>query len=1411
MLDAMRGLLAIAFLAAAAAAQDDAATRLGADDPAVRAAAAAELGGKGPQSAPAVPRLIELLYDDLDAPRKAAIVALGRIGPAARPAGPFLADLVALRGDFAPLVAQAQARIGAPPDPPLLDWLRGKGALPADARTLDDLAKHATALQPRLLEALADEHSLVVAQAARLLAPAARSGNPVLAAVAQLLDDPSACVRLHAAIALSHNPLATEVFASMLLDPRVARRRLAARFLRGPAATQHLRRALTDADPEVRAGAAAGFSVTDLRDDPSLVIGIAEVLERDPALAPYFSTVFAMLGPAGAPAVPAFLRCLADADDGVRGAACDALGRMRAGAATGALAAAAYDEQQGVALAALRALASIGPAAKEAAPIVAELAEADLSLGPQARATLAAIGEGAPLPPAPDASELPVLRAALADADGIAAGRAAFAIGRLAPQDAETVDALGAALEHGSPYARRHAALALRRIGPKGLPAVARAATEGTPRTRRLAAAAFVPFASVAPDEFLPVGIALLTADDPYVRAEAIRALGVVGPRARDAVPAMVASLAAADRHLAQAAIWALGQMRSAASGAVPHLVEVMETTGDPTETWMAILSLGEIGLAAEPAVPSIVAVGRRRNPGPELFSPAVEALVRIGPAGHAALVALIREERGVNRQLPINALARLGLNPPGFKEALDEVVKDADAQTREIALMAIRALGPDSKPTTESLVAVLRSGTLDTRSRQGVVQGLAETATIAELLDLARDKDPRVVAGAWLALSCKDPAKLTDAERDRAYPMLLAALGDGRAETALAAAAALRCVPLRAPDPQVLLLLGRHGDARTEIAAAIRALGANAVPALAKALAAKDRDVRVGAALALAQFGPDARPAVPALRDAALREKGNATPFVRAILQTSDLAVVADMLREAPPFRRSFADALARAGAAAVPHVDRLRRDDDPDVRREALLLAPQLGEAAIPWLLAGAEDPATAVADAAVAGLGGDLVPPVQAIPALARACRRAEIRPAALRALAKRGPAALPAIREFASDPDPRVRAQALSVLGKDGVELLAAALADGDANVRRTAAMALRDCRAAALPALPGLRRLLGDPQMEVRGAAASALAAIGPAAVKPLVEVLKTTDPRARESAVYALREIGPGAADALPALRDLEDDPDPAVRRATALAFGALGPAALDPLVGMCRDKDASVRAAAAGALRLLREAAAPALPTLRALLRDPDDWVRIAAAKTVGTLGKDAEMAIPELADLLRRGSEPHRAAAAEALLSIGPAAAPALARAATDPVKETRDAAGDALGKLGADAVPAVVALVDPEDERVLRATAEALARIGPPAVPALTGLLGHASAAVRRDAAWALGTIGAPAREAVPSLVAALDDKDRTVPPQAAWALGQIGPAAAEALPALEKMHKARRHPAIVADAIRRIRGS
>ena len=94
----------------------------------------------------------------------------------------------------------------------------------------------------------------------------------------------------------------------------------------------------------------------------------------------------------------------------------------------------------------------------------------------------------------------------------------------------------------------------------------------------------------------------------------------------------------------------------------MPHLVTVMETSGDETAVWMAMNALGEIGPAAEAAVPSIVAIGRPIQPGVALYGPALEALSRMGPKGHAALVQLIREETSVRRQGAIQALTPDGI-----------------------------------------------------------------------------------------------------------------------------------------------------------------------------------------------------------------------------------------------------------------------------------------------------------------------------------------------------------------------------------------------------------------------------------------------------------------------------------------------------------------------------------------------------------------------------------------------------------------------------------------------------------------------------------------------------------------------------------------------------------------------------
>lgn len=77
-------------------------------------------------------------------------------------------------------------------------------------------------------------------------------------------------------------------------------------------------------------------------------------------------------------------------------------------------------------------------------------------------------------------------------------------------------------------------------------------------------------------------------------------------------------------------------------------------------------------------------------------------------------------------------------------------------------------------------------------------------------------------------------------------------------------------------------------------------------------------------------------------------------------------------------------------------------------------------------------------------------------------------------------------------------------------------------------------------------------------------AADALARIGPAAVRSLVEVVERQPGAARHRALEILARIGPGAAEAVPVLREMLRDSDPDTRRLAARALGQIGPAAAD-------------------------------------------------------------------------------------------------------------------------------------------------------------------------------------------------------------------------------------------------------
>jgi HEAT repeat protein len=163
---------------------------------------------------------------------------------------------------------------------------------------------------------------------------------------------------------------------------------------------------------------------------------------------------------------------------------------------------------------------------------------------------------------------------------------------------------------------------------------------------------------------------------------------------------------------------------------------------------------------------------------------------------------------------------------------------------------------------------------------------------------------------------------------------------------------------------------------------------------------------------------------------------------------------------------------------------------------------------------------------------------------------------------------------------------------------------------------------------AAPAAGELSAALGDPEVQVRAAAAWALSQIGrkgaAAAVPALGKALADSDPRVRDLAALALKAMGPAAAPAVPELIAALRDPVAYVRSPVADALGAIGPAARSAVVPMAE----------------------------RLLAKDEQGLVLSSIATALGDIGPEAKDAIPALQQAIAM----HRISAAgqEAILRI-------------------------------------------------------------------------------------------------------------------------------------------------------------
>ncbi len=341
----------------------------------------------------------------------------------------------------------------------------------------------------------------------------------------------------------------------------------------------------------------------------------------------------------------------------------------------------------------------------------------------------------------------------------------------------------------------------------------------------------------------------------------------------------------------------------------------------------------------------------------------------------------------------------------------------------------------------------------------------------------------------------------------------------------------------------------------------------------------------------------------VPEIRVAALR--GGLRLFGRAAVPW----LVKALDDRHPTVRRAAAKALGQVSKAAEPAIPPLIRhlgDEDSGCRIEAAQTLGRIGSPALQPLLKAAADVQPTVRQAAVKALGLISNDSPRVIPALIGHLgdEDADCRNEAAWALGGIRPPAVEPLLEAVVAPDPHVRASAALALGLAGrvaggtgeksVQLLAAALGDNEAEVRREASGALCRLSPECKEAVGALSESLADPDREVRRGAAEALFKMDRDAAPAFEGLLKAFGNDDFKVRWWAVRTVGNLFAASRPAAADrfLWDEKGDWSRHTTRVSH------ALQHLLVSDHDKD--VRDAAREALRHVDPLAATLLENNR-------------------------------------------------------------------------------------------------------------------------------------------------------------------------------------------------------------------
>jgi HEAT repeat protein len=325
--------------------------------------------------------------------------------------------------------------------------------------------------------------------------------------------------------------------------------------------------------------------------------------------------------------------------------------------------------------------------------------------------------------------------------------------------------------------------------------------------------------------------------------------------------------------------------------------------------------------------------------------------------------------------------------------------------------------------------------------------------------------------------------------------------------------------------------------------------------------------------------------------------------------------------------------------------------QDNDPDVRRAAIVALAQIGDQNCVEDLRTLEGDADShIADAArqaLVSIGERAVGPyVQNL-----SHKDIGTRLAALETLIRQGKAAVLPLMALLEHRNPAVRVLVTEILGSiadpRALDSLANELNDRDQRVRHAAITAIGKLN--TQPAVARLLEALESSDSEFADIAARSLVNAGALVSQHIIDLLRAPNPELRVRAARILGQIRePLAKD--PLINALKD-PDEWVRAAAALALGGLlDPSATEPLIACLHDAHPPVRLAAVEALGQLRDRSAtePIMP----LLQDGQGSIRAAAVRALGRIGDN--ITVEPIIGLLDDSDRDARVAAIEALGSL-------------------------------------------------------------------------------------------------------------------------------------------------------------